>query len=666
MIPDVTVVIPAYDSMPYVTRCVESVFEQSLPQDRIEIIAVDDGSTDGTGEELDRLAAGRANMRVMHEPNSGSPARPRNLALDIATGRYVFFLDADDHFNAEALERMVRVGDEQGADLVLGKPVGTGGRRAPKSMFAHTQLSTDVFHSRAWWLMSPMKLHRRAFIEELGLRFPEDFRWSEDQPFSGREYLSARVITILADYEYLFFDFRDDGGNVTLSDISIDERLHVLGLMLELVCGRVQAGPDRDHLLKRHFEIELFAALRTMADSDDEPARRAAFDRLAEWVERLFSFGVVSDLSPAHRIAYVLLSHRDYDRTMSLMAHIISDPPWRTSFEGARAFADYPFFRDAEANVPDECFDITSRVHARHRLDVVEWRDDVVHIEGVAYLDLVDTEQLATDLVVRERDGEAEYRVPVTRTPTPGFSAETWGMEFVYEAAGFSADVPPGTLAGGMPLPTGVWDLRLAMRAGGVHEDSRIGRNRAESVDATVRQHVVPTDAVQGAVVASYFTADFGNLSLDVGFSKHSLKRWFAADDVVWSAEEPATLLVTGSLGMLGLGGSTLGVVLDAENGRRLVCPAVVSGDRFSIEVPIAKAAGGSLMPRGRWVMGVEARVGEFSFSAEPKPKGNLASVRVWRWLVPERARISKRGERAAITISPADPVGSIRRRLSR
>ena len=664
--PDVTVVIPAYNSMPYVTRCLESVFEQTLAQERIEIIAVDDGSTDGTGDELERLAAGRANMRVLHQPNSGSPAKPRNVGLDIATGRYVFFLDADDYFNTESLERMVRVGDEQGADLVLGKPVGTGGRRPPKSMFTRTQLSTDVFHSRAWWLMSPMKLHRRAFVEELGLRFPENHRWSEDQPFCGREYLAARVISILADYDYLFFHFRDDGGNITLSDITIAERLHVLAIMLDLVSENVAAGPDRDLLLKRHFEIELFSALCTMAQSDEADARREAFDRLAEWVERFYAYSVVSDLSPAHRVAHALLMRRDFGRTMTFMEHVVGNPVWRVRFDDGHVFADYPFFRDPDARVPDECFAVTERVRPRRQLDAIEWRGDDLHLEGIAYLDLVPTGDLETEILVRERDGDAEYRVPVTRVPTPDFATEAWGREFLYDAARFSADVSPGTLADGKPLPAALWDLRLRMKAGGLCDDARIGRGRAETIDATVRQRVVPADSVDGAIVASYFTNDFDNLSLDVGFTKYRLKRWFAVDDIGWSVERPAALLLSGSVDLLGLGESTLKCVLQGENGSRFYASADVEGDRFSIEVPLAEAAGGKLLPRGRWALSVEASVGEHRFSVEPKARQNLGSVRVWRWMLPERATLSKRSEPVAVTITRASPLTSLRRRLAR
>lgn len=145
----VSVVIAAYNAMPYLTQCITSVAEQSIGRERLEVIVVDDGSTDGTPEELERLEGVYPDLlRVFRQENSGGPSAPRNLGLDHATGTFVFFLDADDRLGPEALERMVRMAEENGTDVVLGKMVGVGGRGAPTSMFRRNQPRTDVFDSR--------------------------------------------------------------------------------------------------------------------------------------------------------------------------------------------------------------------------------------------------------------------------------------------------------------------------------------------------------------------------------------------------------------------------------------------------------------------------------------------------------------------------------------
>src|SRR5690348_1468184 len=106
--PDVTVVVAVYNTMPYLQACLSSLVEQSIGQERLQVVAVDDGSTDGSSELLDRFAASHPSLfEVVHQSNSGGPAQPSNRALELAKGRYVYFLGADDHLGTEALERMV-------------------------------------------------------------------------------------------------------------------------------------------------------------------------------------------------------------------------------------------------------------------------------------------------------------------------------------------------------------------------------------------------------------------------------------------------------------------------------------------------------------------------------------------------------------------------------
>ena len=105
----ISVVMPVYNGEAFVARAVQSVLDQTSP--RWEIVAVDDGSRDGTRAILERFAARDPRIRVLHQENAGVSAA-RNAAMAAARGEYLAFLDADDWWYPDhltTLEQMIRI-----------------------------------------------------------------------------------------------------------------------------------------------------------------------------------------------------------------------------------------------------------------------------------------------------------------------------------------------------------------------------------------------------------------------------------------------------------------------------------------------------------------------------------------------------------------------------
>ena len=80
----VSVIVPVYNPGSDIDDCIESLLGQTLPEDELELIFVDDGSTDGTPARLDELAQRHRHVQVQHIPNSGWPGKPRNVGIDPA------------------------------------------------------------------------------------------------------------------------------------------------------------------------------------------------------------------------------------------------------------------------------------------------------------------------------------------------------------------------------------------------------------------------------------------------------------------------------------------------------------------------------------------------------------------------------------------------------
>jgi glycosyltransferase involved in cell wall biosynthesis len=126
-VPTVSVITPAYNAAAFLATAVESVLRQSLTD--LEMLIVDDGSSDGTVAAARQLAARDARVRVLTQPNAG-PGPARNTAFRHARGRYFAFLDSDDEWDRTFLARQVAILDERSdLDVVIGNARNRGGDR---------------------------------------------------------------------------------------------------------------------------------------------------------------------------------------------------------------------------------------------------------------------------------------------------------------------------------------------------------------------------------------------------------------------------------------------------------------------------------------------------------------------------------------------------------
>ena len=113
---EISIIIPVYNKSEYLDKCFESIFQQDF--ESFEVVAVDDGSTDGSGPLCDRWAAKEPRLHVLHTENQGVTAA-RRRGWEESRGRYVMFIDADDEFLPGALRTMHYAIERSGADEVI-------------------------------------------------------------------------------------------------------------------------------------------------------------------------------------------------------------------------------------------------------------------------------------------------------------------------------------------------------------------------------------------------------------------------------------------------------------------------------------------------------------------------------------------------------------------
>ncbi|KUO22340.1 glycosyltransferase family 2 protein [Streptomyces dysideae] len=355
--PDVTVIIGAYEAMPYLIECLASVEAQTIDPTRIEVIAVDDGSTDGTGAFLEEFAA-RAPMpvAVIRQENSGGPSGPRNVGLSKAAGRYVFFLDADDRLGPEALERMVAMAERNGTDVVLGRIEGVN-RTAPKSMWGKTVDRTDVFSSNIKFTLSAQKLFRRELLDRHGMRFDESLWTGEDALFTMEAYLRADGVSVIADYTCYYLVGRDDGKHVTKSG-GYALRFDSARALMNLIAEHVPAGERRDTLMVRPFLITLLPQFGPKYLKDGEEVRRRKFELAEPLTDAYWTRGVARRLKVHERLRLQLVALQRPELLLPVVEFVKAkkQPAALLEKKGRRLYLAYPHFRDAAAGLPDEVY----------------------------------------------------------------------------------------------------------------------------------------------------------------------------------------------------------------------------------------------------------------------------------------------------------------------
>ncbi|MEO5705369.1 MAG: glycosyltransferase [Candidatus Limnocylindrales bacterium] len=461
-----SVVIPAHNPGPYIEPCINSLLRQTLPRDRFEVVFVDDGSTDGTSDRLKRLAAEQAHVRVIHIAASGAPGRPRNVGLGAALGEYVQFLDADDELAPRALSRLLRMAHANDSDIVLGKFASqTLNRRQdlfvrnrPSTTFAETPRLADAS-------MGPTKLFRAAMLRDHEITFPEGWRQMEDQLFTMRAYLAARVVSILGDEPCYYFNKREDEGHISGELVDPDSHAAHLAEVLD----EVDAVADpvlRLRLMARFYRLEVLARLAGEQFLEALPSHRARlFDLLQAIARTRIDESVLMSLGAIARVRSRLLVEGTVDDVVALaqrvQAFTLDARIERASWSRGRLIVGFRATLD--------------RVADAHALTVQD-RDGSILLDPAVAEDLVGPVDVGDELAsvraqvsVVDRETALEWVLPGASALELRSTGDAGGSDRIPTIAGHVEIDPQRVGPGEQALASGLWDVQIWWSGFGVN-----------------------------------------------------------------------------------------------------------------------------------------------------------------------------------------------------
>ena len=217
--PAVSFIVPVYNAEQTLRRCVDSILGQDFKD--IELLLIDDGSTDGSPAICDGYAEKDPRVRVIHKENGGV-SRARNLGISSAEGRYIQFVDSDDWISHDATAELYEAAAANDCDMVIcdfyrvvGKRVQQKGNIDETGVFSREIYAEYMMENPADFYYGVLwnKLFRRDIIEQYGLRMNEEVSWCEDFMFVLEYLLHAK--TFFAVQKPLYYYVKTKGSLVS-------------------------------------------------------------------------------------------------------------------------------------------------------------------------------------------------------------------------------------------------------------------------------------------------------------------------------------------------------------------------------------------------------------------------------------------------------------------
>jgi CDP-glycerol glycerophosphotransferase len=477
----VSVVVPVHNVEQYLEACLESLAQQTMPD--LEVVMVDDGSTDESPEIATGFADRDPRFRLVRQANAGLGAA-RNTGAAQVSGEFIAFVDSDDVVPRHAYEVLVAALDETGSDFASGNVERLTSRGTTKATFLgrtfeRTRLRTHITRSpglladRTAW----NKLFRRSFWEEHGLRFPVGVYY-EDTPVTLPAHYLARSVDMLEQTVYLW---RKREGE----DLSITQRRTETKTLRD----RVAAVDHVSRFLgERGLKVSKALYDRSVVGNDlrffldvlpiaDEEYRRLFLDLANDFIDRADRWVLDQPLA-VDRLKWELVRRRALPELLEVLRFEDEDlhatPPVRN---GRHWYGDYPFRHDEAMRIPRSAYRLEDELAPVFRLNELRWVGETLRIEGYAYIAMLgapDPDSQVVELAARRRHwSRRRLHLDTRLVQRPDLTAGSAQELAALDWAGFVATLDASRLERGGTWRDETWDLSAVIRSQGLTRTAR-------------------------------------------------------------------------------------------------------------------------------------------------------------------------------------------------
>ncbi|MBU6339211.1 MAG: glycosyltransferase [Rickettsiales bacterium] len=261
-IPKISVIIPVYNAEKYLSRCLDSVCNQTLKD--IEIICVNDCSSDLSAEILFEYSQNYKNLTFINlEKNQGESAA-RNAGLALAKGEYLGFIDNDDEIDLNFYEKLYEKSKEKNADIIKGQAVEisyNGIKHVIKQMHENDD---KLLFATYWW----SAIYKKSLIVENNISFSINHSLGGDILFLNRAVIAAKNLALVDGVYYHYYRREDSGDSKILSEEKIKSALDIYERIIDNINSNISSKTQIYGFIFHHFIIGCFY-LSLKADSNE-------------------------------------------------------------------------------------------------------------------------------------------------------------------------------------------------------------------------------------------------------------------------------------------------------------------------------------------------------------------------------------------------------------
>ena len=224
--PKISLLVAAYNIENYIEKCLNSLVQQTLKD--IEIIVVNDGSTDTTLDKIKDFANKDERIKIIDQENQGL-SNVRKVGFQVAQGKYIQYVDGDDWLVLNACEKLYNQAEKELADVVVFhyQKVYSNGEKQNCCGYHKERLASHTFISfvkGGLFCSVCTKLIRRQFLVDCDFQFPQNITYGEDEAFSALLFLQQPNIAFINDYLYCYYQ-RTESANHDLESYVNDSEL---------------------------------------------------------------------------------------------------------------------------------------------------------------------------------------------------------------------------------------------------------------------------------------------------------------------------------------------------------------------------------------------------------------------------------------------------------